>query len=71
VLNVFFKKCPKCAGDLFRNPVEHVTSCLQCSRTLSTAEEERLLGIVPPPPPKIDPLPPAKRGRPRKHPVAA
>ena len=71
MLTVYFKKCPKCGGDLIRNLVEQITSCLQCSRILSVVEEEQILGIAPPPPPKFEPLPPAKRGRPRKNPVAA
>ncbi len=42
----WFKSCPKCRGDLYKNQDHYgaFISCLQCSQYLTKAEEARLMG---------------------------
>ncbi len=51
----WFKSCPKCHGDLYRDSDSYGTyiACMQCSRYLTEADETRLelstskLGLAP------------------------
>lgn len=44
---MWLKGCPKCAGDLVAEEDEYTSyvKCLQCGRTLTAVEEERLKAL--------------------------
>jgi hypothetical protein len=61
------KHCPRCGGAVYRD-YDNDYSCLHCGESVFVVAPRARLADLPPPPPEGERR---KRGRPRKHPIAA
>jgi ribosomal protein S27AE len=61
------KNCPRCGGAVYRD-YDNDLSCLHCGESVFVVAPRTRLADLPPPPPEGERR---KRGRPRKHPIAA
>ena len=60
-------RCPRCGGAVYRD-YDNDYSCLHCGESVFVVAPRMRLADLPPPPPEGERR---KRGRPRKHPIAA
>jgi uncharacterized Zn finger protein (UPF0148 family) len=61
------KHCPRCGGAVYRD-YDNDYSCLHCGESVFVVAPRVRLADLPPAPPEGERR---KRGRPRKHPIAA